>query len=81
MNKINAEKLLQQNRILTTMQKTISKMRRAVNPTFNLPDFSLADTLKRGMRKHGEIKGFKATYKHVKDSDDERDKKKKSQKI
>ena len=56
-------------------------MRRAVNPAFNLPDFSLADTLKRGMKKHGEIKGFKPTYKHVKDSDDERDKQKKSQKI
>ena len=60
------------------MQKTISKMRRAVNPAQKLPDFSLADTLRRGMKKHGEIKGFKANYKHVKDSDDEREKKRKN---
>ena len=53
-------------------------MRRAVNPAQKLPDFSLADTLRRGMKKHGAIEGFKPNYKHVKDSDDEREKKKKN---
>ena len=65
----NAEKLDVQNRILDTMQKTIQKISKGMDSK-SMPQFGLADTLKRGvMKKHGEVEGLMPDYEHAEDSD------------
>lgn len=54
------------------MQKTISKMCKAIGPNDDLktPNFSLAETLKYGMeRKYGNYKGVNPNYEYVIDTD------------
>ena len=69
-DRFNAECIGKQNNILSTMERTITKLSKALNPQEGL-SFSLADALKRGIqRRHEDLPGLEAGYEITRDDDE-----------
>ena len=73
-DKILANQIKLQGSIMETMQRTISKMSKALKPpnkqqSLSKAEFSFADTFERGIRmKHDDIDGLRADYEIVEDT-------------
>ena len=73
-DKIIAGQIKQQNSVLETMQRTITKMNKAMKPLGSKaggsPDFHFATTFKRGINmKHEDVEGLRDDYEIVEDKD------------
>ena len=73
-DKIIAGQIKQQNSVLDTMQRTITKMNKAMKPLGSKvggrPDFNFATTFKRGIKmKHEDVEGLRDDYEIVEDKD------------
>ena len=69
LNKINAEQLSKQNRVLTALSKTIKRVKNAIQPDGKI-DFEMSEVLRKGVQqKCGQIDGLKPDYVETNDID------------
>ena len=72
-DKLISSQIKTQNSVLDTMQRTISKMSKALKPQnknkSNRAEFSFADTFVRGIRlKHDDLEGLQDSYEIVEET-------------